>query len=140
MDHGYWSWRFNWFYVFDKQLKAENLANRVVLKNTSEKHLMKLTWTTQHMTIVAMILKLLILFFTIKMIKNGPLEMLTVYIYLKFKVQNNLSYLWTDWPHFLIHSTEIPNIIILQTIYFWCFCFSWHWLPFKQLNALLLFY
>lgn len=91
MDHGYWSWRFNWFYVFDKQLKAENLANRVVLKNTSEKHLMKLTWTTQHMTIVAMILKLLILFFTIKMIKNGPLEMLTVYIYLKFKVQNNLS-------------------------------------------------
>lgn len=43
MDHGYWSWRFNWFYVFDKQLKAENLANRVVLKNTSEKHLMKLT-------------------------------------------------------------------------------------------------
>lgn len=30
-------------------------------------------------------------FFTIKMIKNGPLEMSTVYIYLKFKVQNNLS-------------------------------------------------
>lgn len=37
MDHGYWSWRFNWFYVFDKQLKAENLANRVVLK----KHIRK---------------------------------------------------------------------------------------------------
>lgn len=32
-----------WFYVFDKQLKAENLSNQVVLKNTSEKHLMKLT-------------------------------------------------------------------------------------------------
>lgn len=29
--------------------------------------------------------------FTIKNIKNGPLGMLTVYMYLKFKVQNNLS-------------------------------------------------
>lgn len=29
--------------------------------------------------------------FTIKNIKNGPLEMLTVYMYLKLKVQNNLS-------------------------------------------------
>lgn len=31
------------------------------------------------------------IFFTIKIIKNGPLEMLTVYMYLKFKVHNNLS-------------------------------------------------